>query len=99
VNNDFSKKCGIPRYDRGANGELKLASFGSSGIRCSAPGRLDLVHLHALSGVLLFAPPPFSSRYTNKETSLFKYNFLNISGKMSGCSVWRNTGFFINTDG
>jgi len=53
VNNNFSKKCGIPRYDRGANGELKLASFGSSGIRCSAPGRFEFVQLHALSGVRL----------------------------------------------
>jgi len=53
VINNISKNCNIPRYDRGADGELKLASFCSSGLSCSAPGRLDLVHPHALGGVLL----------------------------------------------
>jgi len=58
VINNISKDCNIPPSDRSADGELKLASFCSSGIRCSALGRLDLVHPHALNGVLLFAPPP-----------------------------------------
>ncbi|GBU29309.1 hypothetical protein R84B8_02873 [Treponema sp. R8-4-B8] len=88
--NYFSKKCCIPRYDRGADGAqactpkacgwimrhsvalnkipmlykcaeplgeavapggINPASVCSSGVRCSAPGRLDLVHLHALGGV------------------------------------------------
>jgi len=31
------------------NGEINLASFCSSGVRCSAPGCDDLVHLHALT--------------------------------------------------
>ena len=55
VINDFSKKCGIPRYDRGADGELKLASFCSSWGTDSAPERLGFVHLHAF-GVRLVAP-------------------------------------------
>jgi len=73
VINYFSKKCYILRYDRSADGEINLASFCSSGVRCSALGRLDLVHLHALSGVHCFPPPPPHSinNYTNKETSLF----------------------------
>ena len=37
---------------RGADGELKLASFCSSGIRCSAPGRLGFVQLQPLNGLL-----------------------------------------------
>ncbi|GBU28574.1 hypothetical protein R84B8_02134 [Treponema sp. R8-4-B8] len=49
--NNFSKKCDIPRSDRGADGLLKQASFCSSGESCSAPGRLGFVHLHALGGV------------------------------------------------
>ncbi|GBU29192.1 hypothetical protein R84B8_02756 [Treponema sp. R8-4-B8] len=95
--NYLSKKCRIPRYDRGADGAqrctakpcrwimwhsvalnkipmlykcaeplgeavapggIKLASFCSSGISCSAPGRLDLVHLHALSACINCPPPP-----------------------------------------
>jgi len=55
--NKFSKKCCIPRFDRGMDGELKLASFCSSGVRCSMPGRLEFVHLHALGGVQYIAPP------------------------------------------
>jgi hypothetical protein len=51
VINYFSKKCYIPRYDRSADGLLKQASFCSSGVRCSALGRLEFVHLHALDGV------------------------------------------------
>jgi len=53
VINNISKDCRIPRNYRGADGELKLASFCSSGIRCSAPGRFEFVQLHALSGVRL----------------------------------------------
>jgi len=86
ISNIF-KKYRIPRYERGADGELKLASFCSSGARCRpqkmlkhlllysimkdfigalgvlnyskdtlrvllfavAPGRLEFVHLHALT--------------------------------------------------
>ncbi|GBU29310.1 hypothetical protein R84B8_02874 [Treponema sp. R8-4-B8] len=47
--NYFSKKCCIPRYDRGADGGINPASVCSSGVRCSAPGRLGFVHLHALT--------------------------------------------------
>ena len=42
--NKFSKKCNIPRYARGADGEINLASFCSSGVLCVAPGRLEFVH-------------------------------------------------------
>jgi len=52
------KKCYIPPSDRSADGEINLASFYSSGVRCSALGRLDLVHLHALDGVHNVPPPP-----------------------------------------
>jgi hypothetical protein len=48
--------CGIPRFARGADGELKLASFGSSGENCSAPERLGLVQLRPLDGALGFVP-------------------------------------------
>jgi len=43
--------CMIER--RGADGGINPASFYSSWGNCSAPGRLEFVHLHALSGVLL----------------------------------------------
>ena len=62
VINSFSKKYGIPRYDRGADGELKLASFCLSGRSCSAPGRLDLVQLQPLNGLLYIAPPPMGDK-------------------------------------
>jgi len=58
ANKNLSKKCYIPRYDRGADGEINLASFCSSGVRCSAPGRLEFVHPHALNGVHYIVPPP-----------------------------------------
>ncbi|WP_461251684.1 hypothetical protein, partial [Treponema sp. R8-4-B8] len=48
--------CMIER--RGADGGINPASVYSSGVRCSAPGRFDLVHLHALGGVRLISPPP-----------------------------------------
>jgi hypothetical protein len=51
----FSKNCYIPR---GADGELKPASFGSSGVLYEAPGRAEFVHPHALSGVQIVPPPP-----------------------------------------
>ena len=47
---NLSKNRYIPRYDRNADGEINLASFCSSGIRCSALGRLEFVHPHALGG-------------------------------------------------
>ena len=50
--NKVYKNCNILRYARGADGELKLASFCSSGVLCFAPGRAEFVQLHALNGVL-----------------------------------------------
>ncbi|WP_461257031.1 hypothetical protein, partial [Treponema sp. R80B11-R83G3] len=44
-------KCAEPLGEAVAPGELKQASFYSSEVRCSASGRLDLVHPHALGGV------------------------------------------------
>jgi len=78
VINSFSKKYGIPRYDRGADGELKLASFCLSGRSCSAPGRLDLVQLHALTACNILPPPPplFKPFLSSKSIyfSLFSQN-------------------------
>jgi hypothetical protein len=54
----FTEDCGIPRSDHGMDGELKLASFGSSLKNCSMPGCAEIVHLHALDGVLVVPPPP-----------------------------------------
>jgi len=51
-----------PRSDRGADGELKLASFCSSRVSYSAPGRLGFVYLHGLSAV--YNVPP--SKQPNK---------------------------------
>jgi len=42
----INKNWRIPRFDRGADGELKLASFFVVGTD-SAPERLGGVHLHA----------------------------------------------------
>ncbi|WP_461247871.1 hypothetical protein [Treponema sp. R6D11] len=47
----FSENCCVPRYDRSANGELKLTSFGSSWKSLSALGCLGFIHPHALNGV------------------------------------------------
>jgi len=58
VINMFYKNCNILRYARGADGELKLASFCLSGVLCFAPGRIEFVQLHALNGVLNVPPPP-----------------------------------------
>jgi hypothetical protein len=47
INNIF-KKCGIPPSDRGADGELKPASFCSSGIRCRPQKMLKHLLLHSI---------------------------------------------------
>ncbi|GBU26692.1 hypothetical protein R84B8_00202 [Treponema sp. R8-4-B8] len=51
-------KCAEPFGEAVAPGGINPASFCSSGVRCSAPGRLDFVHLHALNGVHDLPPPP-----------------------------------------
>jgi len=47
----YYKLCGccIPRFDRGADGELKLASFCSSGIRCRPQKMLKHLLLHSIA--------------------------------------------------
>jgi len=50
--NMFYKNCSIPSSVRGADGEINLASFGSSGDTASGAGVFGFVHLHALGGVL-----------------------------------------------
>ncbi|GBU29202.1 hypothetical protein R84B8_02766 [Treponema sp. R8-4-B8] len=60
ANKYISKNCDIPPFDRGADGEINLASVCSSGLSCSAPGRLGVVHPHALGGVHNMPPPPHS---------------------------------------
>ena len=83
--NNIYKNCNIPPSDLSTDGELKLASFYSSGVSCSALGRLDLVHQegnlrptgsvevpHALSGVHNLPPPPHSIKsHTNNLKSSF----------------------------
>jgi hypothetical protein len=68
---NFFGKYGIPCFDRGADGELKLTSFYSSWKICSAPGCLDFSHLHALTACFLFPPPPDNVAKTCKISYQF----------------------------
>jgi len=74
---NFSKECYIPHSDRDANGSLKLASFLSSGLRCSALGRLEFVHLHLLNGVHYIVPPPVNYQSNNLYKEQFYFVFFN----------------------
>jgi len=96
VINKFYKNCNILCYARGADGELKLASFCSSGILCSAPGRAEFVQLHVLDGVHSVPPQSIYSK-KNKEISLFsqKNNYF-LFGKTSDLRFCADTGFFIH---
>ena len=48
----LAEKCNIPPSVRGADGEINLASFGSSGNTASGAGVFSIIHPHALGGVL-----------------------------------------------
>ena len=48
MNNYISKKCRIPPYDRSADGELKLASFCSSGLSCRPQKMLKHLLLYSI---------------------------------------------------
>jgi len=48
VINNISKKCSTPPSDRSANGELKLASFCSSGAHCRPQKMLKHLLLHSI---------------------------------------------------
>jgi len=72
---------------------INLASFGSSGLSCSALGRLEFNHPHALSGVLYIAPPPPFNKQPKKQKNIaFSLKMLIILAKTP--SAIRN-GFFI----
>jgi len=92
---NLSKNRYIPRYDRGMDGEINLASFCSSGIRCSMPGRLDFVQLHALGGVQYIAPPPPPHSIAPIQTK--KYRFINtiFSFSLQKRRPLLGTAFFI----
>ncbi|WP_461257041.1 hypothetical protein, partial [Treponema sp. R80B11-R83G3] len=51
-------KCAEPLGEAVAPGGINLASVCSSWLRCSALGRLDLVHPHALTACIICPPLP-----------------------------------------
>jgi hypothetical protein len=99
VINKFNKNCNILSYARGAYGELKLASFCSSGVLFAAPGRLDLVHPHALGGVHSMPPPPPEAHLAKKvkKYHFFHKNIIIFSLKKRRISTYAGIAVFLYT--
>jgi len=73
VTNYLPKDCNILSSVRSADGEINLASFGSSGNTAFGAGVFGIVHLHALGGVLNVPPPPPISTSSQKSSPVKEF--------------------------
>ena len=87
MNNYISKKCRIPPYDRSADGELKLASFCSSGLSCRPQKMLKHLLLYSIMkdfigalGVLNFSKDTL--RVLMIAVALGRFGFVHQEGNL-----------------
>jgi len=82
--NYINKMRYIPRYDRGTGGLRTQALYCLSGLRCTVPGRLDLVHPHR-NAVLLIVPPCFPLSKNRKKLHFLAFRYTRLWLYISIC--------------